>query len=74
VPAGRKYLGGLERRRGEELGDLGRELPVQIARTVTNPTHSVDRCQSELLAAGSSAPGRRAAVAFAGRLGFWGLS
>ena len=28
----------------------------------------------ELLAAGSSAPGRRAAVAFAGRWGFWGLS
>jgi len=42
VPAGRKYLGGLERRRGEELGDLGRELPVQIARTGSNPTHSVD--------------------------------
>ena len=26
-----RYLGGLERRGSEELGDLGGELPVQIA-------------------------------------------
>jgi hypothetical protein len=36
-----KYLSGLERRRGEELGDLGRELPVQIARADANTTHAV---------------------------------
>lgn len=34
------YLRGLERRGGEELGDLGREIPVQVTRACAAPTHA----------------------------------
>ena len=64
-----KYLSGLERRRGEELGDLGRELPVQIARADANTTHAVGWGANRGFSRRVRQP-LAAAAAFAGR---WGL-
>lgn len=61
-----KYLGGLERRRGEELGDLGRELPVQIARADANTTHAVGWGANRSFSRRVRQP-LAAAAAFAGR-------
>jgi hypothetical protein len=60
----------MERRRGQELGDLGGELPVQIARADAAPAHAfgVDRSFSRWA--------RRSLVAAAAPLapcGFWGF-
>jgi hypothetical protein len=60
----------MERRRGKELGNLGGELPVQIARADAAPAHAfgVDRRSSQW-----ARQSLAAAAAAAGPFGFWGF-
>lgn len=60
------YLRGLERRGGEELGDLGREIPVQVTRACAAPTHAAAGASCCLLRLLLPPPLAAAAVGFGG--------